>query len=197
MSKIVLSLAALVACLTFAPAAGAASLAYVGSDGNVWLTSPDGKIRKQLTTNATDDNKYRSPSHLNDGRVVAIRKASGSSSFAFFLKRADGSVLDSWLMPSSGAGGFAPFTGGQASPDGGIITYDYRHFDCGSFPCEGNQRVGFLTGPGQGINLAINTWHGVLTPIGPEADFLCVDRGGEGNNLEEYHYPEPWTVLAA
>jgi ureidoglycolate lyase len=55
----------------------------------------------------------------------------------------------------------------------------------------------FLTGPGQGINLAINTWHGVLTPIGPEADFLCVDRGGEGNNLEEYHYPEPWTVLAA
>jgi ureidoglycolate lyase len=34
----------------------------------------------------------------------------------------------------------------------------------------------------------------VLTPIGPEADFLCVDRGGEGNNLEEHHYTQPWTV---
>lgn len=55
----------------------------------------------------------------------------------------------------------------------------------------------FVTGPGQGINIAMNTWHGVLTPLGPEADFLCVDRGGEGNNLEEYHYAEPWTVVAA
>ena len=52
----------------------------------------------------------------------------------------------------------------------------------------------FLTAPGQGVNIAMNTWHGVLTPIGPEADFLCVDRGGEGNNLEEYRFPEPWNV---
>lgn len=52
----------------------------------------------------------------------------------------------------------------------------------------------FLTRPGQGINLAINTWHGVLTPIGPEADFLCIDRAGEGNNLEEHVFPEPWLV---
>jgi ureidoglycolate lyase len=34
----------------------------------------------------------------------------------------------------------------------------------------------------------------VLTPIGPEADFLCVDRGGEGNNLEEYFFTQPWLV---
>jgi ureidoglycolate lyase len=52
----------------------------------------------------------------------------------------------------------------------------------------------FLTGPGQGVNIAINTWHGVLTPIGPEADFLCVDRGGEGNNLEEYFFEDRWLV---
>ena len=54
----------------------------------------------------------------------------------------------------------------------------------------------FLTGPGQGVNIAINTWHGVLTPIGPDADFLCVDRGGEGRNLEEYTYAEAWRVEA-
>lgn len=52
----------------------------------------------------------------------------------------------------------------------------------------------FLTSPGQGVNIAMNTWHGVLTPIGSAADFLCVDRGGEGNNLEEHHYAQTWTV---
>ena len=55
----------------------------------------------------------------------------------------------------------------------------------------------FLTAPGQGINIAVNTWHGVLTPIGPDADFLCVDRGGDGNNLEEHVFAEPWRVVSA
>ena len=54
----------------------------------------------------------------------------------------------------------------------------------------------FLTGPGQGVNIAMNTWHGVLTPLAADADFLCVDRGGEGNNLEEHFFAEPWTVQA-
>jgi ureidoglycolate lyase len=54
----------------------------------------------------------------------------------------------------------------------------------------------FITAPGQGVNIAINTWHGVLTPIGPEADFLCVDRGGDGNNLEEHFFANPWLVRA-
>ena len=56
--------------------------------------------------------------------------------------------------------------------------------------------LAFLTSPGQGINIAINTWHGVLTPIGPEADFLCVDRAGEGTNLEEHAFAEPWRIEA-
>jgi ureidoglycolate lyase len=54
----------------------------------------------------------------------------------------------------------------------------------------------FITAPGQGVNIAINTWHGVLTPIGPEAEFLCVDRGGDGNNLEEHVFTTPWLVVA-
>jgi ureidoglycolate lyase len=55
----------------------------------------------------------------------------------------------------------------------------------------------FVTAPGQGINIAMNTWHGVLTPLGPEADFLCVDRGGDGNNLEEHHFANSWIVEAS
>ncbi len=55
----------------------------------------------------------------------------------------------------------------------------------------------FLTGPGQGVNIAMNIWHGVLTPLVADADFLVVDRGGEGNNLEEFTYPQPWVIEAA
>ncbi len=54
----------------------------------------------------------------------------------------------------------------------------------------------FLTGPGQGVNIAINTWHGVLTPLVADADFLCVDRGGDGNNLEEHRFAAPWLIRA-
>jgi ureidoglycolate lyase len=54
----------------------------------------------------------------------------------------------------------------------------------------------FLTSPGQGINSAMNTWHGVLTPLEADADFLCVDRGGEGNNLEEHFFETPWIIQA-
>lgn len=52
----------------------------------------------------------------------------------------------------------------------------------------------FQPAPGQGVNMAINTWHGVLTPLEAVSDFLVVDRGGEGNNLEEYHFEVPHTV---
>lgn len=43
----------------------------------------------------------------------------------------------------------------------------------------------------QGVNIAMNTWHGVLTTLERESDFLVVDRGGEGNNLEEHHFAMP------
>ena len=53
----------------------------------------------------------------------------------------------------------------------------------------------FLAAPGQGINMAMNTWHGVLTPLAEITDFLIVDRGGDGNNLEEYFFETPYLVV--
>jgi len=55
----------------------------------------------------------------------------------------------------------------------------------------------FLTAPGQGVNYLRDTWHGVLTPLGRASQFLIVDRTGEGNNLEEYTYADPWVVTIA
>jgi len=52
----------------------------------------------------------------------------------------------------------------------------------------------FITAPAQGVNIAMNTWHGLLTPLEAEADFLVVDRGGDGNNLEEHHFETPHLV---
>jgi ureidoglycolate lyase len=53
----------------------------------------------------------------------------------------------------------------------------------------------FLVPPHHGVNIAINTWHGVLTPLDEPADFLVVDRGGDGNNLEEYLLDPPLLVI--
>lgn len=52
----------------------------------------------------------------------------------------------------------------------------------------------FLTRPGQGVNYPPNRWHGVLTPIGAPQDFLVVDRGGDGSNLEEFHFSHPYEI---
>ncbi|MBU3028525.1 ureidoglycolate lyase [Paracoccus marinaquae] len=43
----------------------------------------------------------------------------------------------------------------------------------------------FLVPAGTGVNLRAGVWHGVLTPLDRPADFLVVDRAGEGANLEE------------
>jgi ureidoglycolate lyase len=53
----------------------------------------------------------------------------------------------------------------------------------------------FLTEPGQGVNIAMNTWHGVLTPLHQVCDFIVIDRGGDGNNLEEHHFDVPHIVM--
>jgi ureidoglycolate lyase len=52
----------------------------------------------------------------------------------------------------------------------------------------------FLAAPGQGINYRRGTWHGVLTALDGETDFIIIDREGREPNLEEFHYPEPWTI---
>ncbi|WP_417584825.1 ureidoglycolate lyase [Pelagibacterium sp.] len=54
--------------------------------------------------------------------------------------------------------------------------------------------LAFLTEPGVGINIGRNVWHGVLTTLDAEGDFLVVDRGGDGDNLQEHVFDMPFTV---
>ncbi|EAU39947.1 ureidoglycolate hydrolase protein [Fulvimarina pelagi HTCC2506] len=45
--------------------------------------------------------------------------------------------------------------------------------------------VAFLAAPGQGISYHRNVWHHPLLALEEVSDFLVVDRGGKGDNLEE------------
>lgn len=54
----------------------------------------------------------------------------------------------------------------------------------------------FHTRPGQGVNLRRGTWHGVLTPLHAPGLFAVIDRIGEGPNLEEHWFEDPYLVLA-
>lgn len=54
--------------------------------------------------------------------------------------------------------------------------------------------LAFIAKPGQGINYFVGTWHGVLTVLDEQADFIVVDRLGVGENLEKFHYAAPWEI---
>lgn len=54
----------------------------------------------------------------------------------------------------------------------------------------------FISQPGQSINLHRGTWHGVLAPLDRAGRFVVVDRIGDGTNLEEYWFDDPWHVEA-
>lgn len=55
----------------------------------------------------------------------------------------------------------------------------------------------FLTNGAQAINLHRGTWHGVLTPLQAPGLFAVVDRIGASANLEEFRYPQSWSVIEA
>jgi ureidoglycolate lyase len=44
----------------------------------------------------------------------------------------------------------------------------------------------FVTDGRQGVNYRAGTWHAIQSVLQREGEFLVVDRGGEGNNCDEY-----------
>lgn len=48
----------------------------------------------------------------------------------------------------------------------------------------------FLAGPGQGVNYHRGTWHHFSLALGEPSDFLVIDRGGPGENLDEIFLAE-------
>ena len=61
--------------------------------------------------------------------------------------------------------------------------------------------IAFMTSSGQGVSYFRNTWHGVLTPLNRQMDFIIVDRDGSSDetpvNLEEWYFETPYEVVEA
>lgn len=56
--------------------------------------------------------------------------------------------------------------------------------------------VAFLSEGCAGVSYAKGTWHHPLIALQDVSDFLVVDRGGSGANLEEYSFPAPIRIEA-
>jgi ureidoglycolate lyase len=55
--------------------------------------------------------------------------------------------------------------------------------------------VAFITQGWQGVNYARNVWHHPLLALGESSDFIVVDRGGDGWNLEEVKVAGQFVVV--
>jgi len=66
----------------------------------------------------------------------------------------------------------------------------------GDAPRADDLRV-FLAAPDQGVNYARNVWHHPLIALNRQSDFLVVDRGGPGDNLEECELAGTAPVIVA
>lgn len=55
----------------------------------------------------------------------------------------------------------------------------------------------FVTNGRQGVNYARGTWHHPLIAYGAASDFLVVDRGGPGRNLDEVFFGDEEVTLEA
>ena len=47
----------------------------------------------------------------------------------------------------------------------------------------------------QGVNYARNVWHHPLLVLEADSDFLVVDRGGPGEDLEEFWFTEDQEIV--
>jgi ureidoglycolate lyase len=46
----------------------------------------------------------------------------------------------------------------------------------------------------RGINYHRNVWHHPLISLETQSEFLVIDRGGDGNNLEEHFFGQPYVI---
>lgn len=128
----VLAAAAAACTLVAAAPAGASSLAYTKND-NVWLSTPDGSYQKQVTTDGTSSSRYQAPDQLDDGTIVVSRP----SSRFFYALRQDGSLRNAPLLAPGNSCGTGPLDL-DATPDTGLIVFQYVHSDYCFNPTPGN-----------------------------------------------------------
>lgn len=118
-----LLLAAFVAALAIPAAASASMVTYIDAK-NVWVASPDGAIKRQLTTDGTTQSPFHVPSTDDHGNVAAVKGGNTNSKILVHLaaagKRTD-NVLPWKIGPVTN---FGP-SSARLSADGTKIAYTY------------------------------------------------------------------------
>ena len=104
------------------PALGA-SIVYT-KDRNVFVTSPDGSVQRQITSNGKENAAYRSPSQKNDGTIVVPH----SSKFWFLFDFDGRSAGGPWTAFKMNSCSTSPIAS-QVSPTGGLIVYTFLYAD--------------------------------------------------------------------
>src|SRR5215217_4442489 len=103
--------------------ASADTIAYSGSDGNIWITDPGGARKLKVTSDGgtAAGTEYRNPTQTNDGRILTTRER------FFFLVRQDGTNATApWQAPTGGSFYKSPLNA-QIAPSGGTIVWSYLH----------------------------------------------------------------------
>lgn len=65
----------------------------------------------------------------------------------------------------------------------------------GPDPCQPRALQAFRAGGRQGVNYARGTWHHPLIVLTPDHEFLVIDRGDDGDNLDERPFPGSTEVM--
>jgi hypothetical protein len=110
----------LLAAALLPASANAASLSYIGADGNAHLASPDGARTVQLTRDATADATYKMAGQTNAGTVVVARREGGDTWY-HWLNRDGSNKSGPWLAPKGNLG-TGPLTS-HVAPEGGAVVF--------------------------------------------------------------------------
>jgi hypothetical protein len=127
------TLIAILVLLTMAPAAGAASIAYVDG-GDVWLSSLDGNQRVRLATpvvnGAGETEKWLAVAASDGGRIVAARNVPGRIARFSWFKAWEPNGTSTIEGPLNAPSGWAVYVyplGFDLTADGGHMVYGYSN----------------------------------------------------------------------
>lgn len=118
-----LVLIALLALSLLVPAAtaGAASLVYRDANYNVWVSTPDGLHRKQVTTDGSSDKRYTPPSMDDNGGILTYGHP--DHFWGKILDQNGANVRGPWLLPAPVCS-LGPL-GSTIAPDGKLILTEW------------------------------------------------------------------------
>lgn len=112
--------AVLLVGLLVARGAQASSIVYLDANNDIWITSPDGATKRQLTTNGSTM-RYTSPSETDAGVIVA-----GATRANFFYFNQDGSSAGGpWTSLDMNCSWEQSPISNQVNPAGGMNIYWY------------------------------------------------------------------------